>query len=292
MRGFGLAVAVMLLVPPVLPARPASAGPSLLLMVGAAPRQVARRHVVQRGETAYRIARRYGVTVEALAAANRLADPARLREGQVLTVPPGLIVQPRLTVPPGRIVTSRPVVVYNDPADDGTLAALVDAGTPLSLGARQGPWVYVSTPGGPAGWARIEDLGPPAPVPSAPDRPAGAAVAEARRLVGVPYVWGGTGDRGVDCSGFVLAVYARLVPNLPRTSFALFRAGTPVEPGGLRPGDLVFFTTYAPGPSHVGIYLGDGQFIHGSSVARRVIVTPMADPYYASRFLGARRLVP
>lgn len=259
----------MLLGPLALPLMPPAAD--------AAGGQVVLRHVVARGETAYRIARRYGVTVEALAAFNRLADPARIRVGQVLVIPAG------------RVVTSRPVVVHSGPAEDGALAALVDAGTAINLGLRQGPWVQVSTPGGPDGWARVEDLGPSVP---SPEKPARAVVAEAHRFVGVPYLWGGTSDRGMDCSGFVLAVYGRFVPNLPRTSFALFRVGTSVASGEQRPGDLVFFTTYAPGPSHVGIYLGDGQFIHGSSSARRVIVTPMADPYYAARFLGARRLIP
>jgi cell wall-associated NlpC family hydrolase len=123
-------------------------------------------------------------------------------------------------------------------------------------------------------------------------REVGALLADARRLIGVPYVWGGTSAQGADCSGFVWLVYARRLPGLPRTSFEMFRVGTPVGREDLLPGDLVFFTTYAPGPSHVGVYMGNGQFAHASSRSRRVVVTPLSDPYYAARYLGARRILP
>lgn len=293
-----------------------------------------RVHVVQPGETAYRIARRYGVTVDALAAANSLANPARLRAGQRLRIPApagaagavasvaagGTSRGSAASLAPARLLVPRPVAVFAEPRLDSAISAVVDAGSPVTLGPRQGRWVQVTPPGAEPGWALAGDLGlvPAAPAPPAstppPDPPgalpapsgttlppgprgalsahAESAAAAARRLVGVPYVWGGASAQGVDCSGLVWLVYAPLWPGLPRTSFDLFEVGVRVDPEDLRPGDLVFFTTYAPGASHVGIYVGEGQFVHGSSSARRVLASPLADPYYAARFLGARRLFP
>ena len=110
----------------------------------------------------------------------------------------------------------------------------------------------------------------------------------ALRFLGVPYVFGGTSTTGFDCSGYVQHVFAMLGIHLPRTADAQFYAGKPAV-GGPRPGDLVFFQTYLPGPSHVGIYLGNGEFAHASS--HGVMVSKLSQSYWASRYLGARRYV-
>lgn len=110
----------------------------------------------------------------------------------------------------------------------------------------------------------------------------------ALRFLGVPYVFGGTSTSGFDCSGYVQHVFAMLGIHLPRTADAQFYAGKPAV-GGPRPGDLVFFQTYLPGPSHVGIYLGNGEFAHASS--HGVMVSKLSQSYWASRYLGARRYV-
>jgi len=117
-------------------------------------------------------------------------------------------------------------------------------------------------------------------------------VREAMRYLGTPYVWGGESSRGVDCSGFVYVVFSGRMPQLARLrSFDYFEMGVSVDRADLQAGDLVFFTTYAPGPSHVGIYAGDGRFLHASSGARRVLATPLDDRYYAARYVGGRRLL-
>jgi cell wall-associated NlpC family hydrolase len=110
----------------------------------------------------------------------------------------------------------------------------------------------------------------------------------ALRYLGVPYMWGGESFSGVDCSGFVQAVFRRNGIELPRTADAQYEVGRHVPGSGLEPGDLVFFQTYAEGASHVGIYLGSGQFVHASS-SNGVRVDSMSESYYASRFIGARR---
>ncbi len=110
----------------------------------------------------------------------------------------------------------------------------------------------------------------------------------AMRFIGTPYVFGGTSPSGFDCSGYTQHVFAMLGITLPRTADAQFYAGHPTV-GGMVPGDLVFFQTYLPGPSHVGIYLGGGRFIHSSSHGVRI--SGLGESYWASRYLGARRMV-
>jgi len=110
----------------------------------------------------------------------------------------------------------------------------------------------------------------------------------ALRYLGVPYMWGGESFSGVDCSGFVQAVFHHNGIDLPRTADAQFEVGRAVSEGRLQPGDLVFFQTYAEGASHVGIYLGGGQFVHASS-SNGVRVDSLSEDYYSSRFIGARR---
>ena len=101
----------------------------------------------------------------------------------------------------------------------------------------------------------------------------------ARQYVGVPYVWAGRSPSGFDCSGFIYYVFDQLGYGLPRMADGQFEVGIPVSRNSLEPGDLVFFETYEPGPSHVGIYIGNDQFIHASSGAGHVTVTPLNKTY-------------
>ncbi|WP_088226512.1 C40 family peptidase [Desulfosporosinus sp. FKB] len=114
-------------------------------------------------------------------------------------------------------------------------------------------------------------------------------VGRALSLEGTPYVFGGTTRSGFDCSGFTKYVYANSGISLPRTSYAQFASGSPVSKNDLQPGDLVFFTTYTSGASHVGIYMGGGRFIHASNPNSGIEVSSLGDSFYASRYLGARR---
>lgn len=110
----------------------------------------------------------------------------------------------------------------------------------------------------------------------------------AMRFLGVPYVFGGTTSRGFDCSGYVQHVFAMMGIQLPRTADAQYDVGHKVKQ--IKPGDLVFFQTYTSGPSHVGIYLGHGRFVHSSS-SHGVEVSELHDAYWSARYLGAKRVL-
>ena len=119
----------------------------------------------------------------------------------------------------------------------------------------------------------------------APPNVHGGVVGIAMRYLGVPYVWGGSSPRGFDCSGFVAYVFAQIGVSLPHSSYAMFGMGTPVSIGDLQPGDLVFFT----GASHMGIYIGGGQFIHSPHTGDVVKISSLSG-YYSSNFAGGRRV--
>ncbi len=118
-----------------------------------------------------------------------------------------------------------------------------------------------------------------------------SVTATALSLRGTPYVWGGATPKGFDCSGFTRYVFAQHGISLPRTSEHQYRIGAAVAARDLRPGDLVFFSTIAPGPSHVGLAIGDGRFVHAPSERGQVRVESLGARYWQRRYLGARRIV-
>ncbi|MBZ4662327.1 MAG: NlpC/P60 family protein [Caloramator sp.] len=113
----------------------------------------------------------------------------------------------------------------------------------------------------------------------------------AKSLLGVRYVYGGTTTNGLDCSGFVQYVYKKMGVVLPRTASQQARVGLAVSKDNLRKGDLVFFETVSAGISHVGIYLGNGKFIHASSTKKGVTISSLNSGYYNERYRGAVRIL-
>ncbi len=109
---------------------------------------------------------------------------------------------------------------------------------------------------------------------------------------GIRYVWGGSNpSRGFDCSGFVRYVLGRFDRRVPHSASQQYKCGAPISSEGLSRGDLVFFrTTSRRSISHVGIYIGGGQFIHSSSARRGVVVSTLRTGYYANRYAGACRI--
>jgi cell wall-associated NlpC family hydrolase len=163
------------------------------------------------------------------------------------------------------------------------LVCLVLAAACASACASNAPRVRVLPPRpGPAGGVER-----PAPTEAA----AGAAIARtAETLLGSPYREGGTLPDGFDCSGLVTYVFARHGVAVPRDVRRQASAGAPVERAGIAPGDLVFFATTGSGPTHVGIAIGGGRFIHAPKSGDVVRIESMAATYWASRFVAARRV--
>lgn len=114
-------------------------------------------------------------------------------------------------------------------------------------------------------------------------------VSFAETYMGVPYVWGGTSPSGFDCSGFVQYVFTHFGVTLNRTSEEQFAQGVPVSTNDLQPGDLVFFSTYAPGASHVGIYMGNGMMIDAED--RGVSIDSVFNSYWGPKYIGARQVL-
>lgn len=254
-------------------------------------------HTVQAGETLYAISRRYGVSVDALLAENLLPVGAVLSVGQVLKLPAGASLPANLT-----LATAPP----NQPTPSTPAMPAVTA-TPLPAGVGGSPFLPSSpvqsapvltqpdqlpvNPGDPNSVAPT-----PTPTPTGqqflaplPSNWRDAALA----MLGTPYVYGGKSRTGTDCSGLVLQVFTPLGVKLPRVSAEQARVGQAVSASELQPGDLVFFDTEGSGRvTHVGIYLGDDQFVNANSYQGKVVIDKlMADRYWGPRYVGARRIL-
>jgi cell wall-associated NlpC family hydrolase len=116
------------------------------------------------------------------------------------------------------------------------------------------------------------------------------AARTAERFVGIPYRWGGdTVVDGMDCSGFVRAVFNLCGVNIPRTSAEQYKVGQGVAQSDLKDGDLVFFGGSAEQINHVGIYVGSGKFVHAPRRGDDIKVSALDESYFVKKFVGARR---
>lgn len=174
------------------------------------------------------------------------------------------------------------------------LAVAAGAAACASIGAVPKPFPMPAGSSAPAGHG--SPAAPP-PVPAA--SPAhgtrsgidGYALAgTALALRGTPYRNGGTDPNGFDCSGFTQYVFARHGVALPREVREQYRLGTSIRPQDLEPGDILFFATTDPGPSHVAIAIGGDEFVHAPSSTGVVRVEHLSSSYWAPKYLGAKRI--
>ena len=166
-------------------------------------------------------------------------------------------------------------------------AAAAERRRAAATGQETGPEPVEETPA-PAPAPTPAPTPEPTPAPTPP--PAGAGHPEvvpiALRYLGVPYRWGGASPSGFDCSGFTMFVYAQIGISLPHAVSWQYGHGSPVARSQLAPGDLVFFNSLG----HMGIYIGGGSFVHAPHTGDVVKISSIWDSWYASRWVGARRL--
>ena len=288
-------VAVPAPVAVIAPPRPALPRPALLRPIQSRPAAVVPapvpavplsssvppRHIVQPGQTLYAVARLYNLRADDLLALNHLSS-SDLRAGQVLLLPVGVTAQ---QVAPGSVLPG-----VTAPASAVPGRAIFSPGVPLPTFLPVPPAPGSFTPEAPTPDAPRSEISPPAAIPAA-DSPSdwrGVAMS----LLGVPYVYGGQSRTGTDCSGLVLQVFAGTGLKLPRQSAQQAQTGAVVGLPDLQAGDLLFFDTEGHGTvTHVGIYLGDGQFINANSYSGQVAVNQLSEKYFAQRYLWARRVL-
>ncbi len=240
-------------------------------------------YTVKSGDSLSLIAKNHNTTVTELKTLNNLTSDL-IRIGQVLKVPaagsapapaPAPTTAKTYTVQSGdslwRIATNNGLTVTQLKSYNNLTSDSIYVGQVLQLtGDSVAP---APTPA-------------PAPAPQ-PTFNADALIAEGKKYMGVPYVWGGNTPAGFDCSGFLKYVFNTQGITIPRTVATIWEAGTPVA--APQKGDLVFFTTYAPGASHAGIYLGDNKFLHAGS-STGVTISDMNNVYWKPRYLGAKSI--
>jgi cell wall-associated NlpC family hydrolase len=238
----------------------------------------ARTHVVVAGESVAAVAAANHLSPAALARLNDLEGAPRLRPGSVLALDAHSAVD---------VVDAKTAAANRSRLAQADLALQPTAGADLAMWGAAEPAAAPSVPHAKLAKSSLQRLA--SRFVTRTSVMASSLTHNAMRFMGVPYVFGGTSRSGFDCSGFVQHVFAMIGTHLPRTADAQYYAGAKIM-GNMVVGDLVFFQTYEPGPSHVGIYLGNGKFAHASS-SHGVTVSRLSDSYWAARFLGAKRVV-
>ena len=186
-------------------------------------------------------------------------------------------------------VTEGPLNVRSAPSTDGSRVRQLSTGSVIEIVAELDGWYQIADGYVSANYIKIVDA-----AEAASYNNTSSVVEFAKQYLGYPYVYGGTSPRGFDCSGFVKYVFSNFGISLNRTASAQMDNVTPVSMSELIPGDVVFFKkagSSASRASHVGIYVGNGQFIHASTSKTGVIISDLNSAYYTTGFVGARRML-
>lgn len=181
------------------------------------------------------------------------------------------------------------------PSTSATIITVLSKGQPCEILEQQNDWVYIKLTNDTYGWVAAQYISL-TPIPSIDglELPLNEKIIRyAQSLLKTKYRYGGISPSGFDCSGFTRYVYAQFGYNLPHKASEQMQYGQVIEKASLKKGDLVFFKTMGSKTiNHVGIYIGDNNFIHASSGAGHVKISPLNSGYYYPRYQGARRILP
>lgn len=175
---------------------------------------------------------------------------------------------------------------------DSEIVRVTTYGESVEILGVDGEWYMVSA-GGKTGYIRGDYVSFTEPDPS--QAPAAGSIGEqivafAEQFLGTPYVWAGSSPSGFDCSGFVSYVFKNFGYTVNRTAASMYTNGVAVDKSELQIGDAVFFASSSESIGHVGIYIGDGEFIHSSSGCGYVTISGLDESYYSRMYVGARRI--
>jgi D-gamma-glutamyl-meso-diaminopimelic acid endopeptidase CwlS/peptidoglycan endopeptidase LytE len=252
-------------------------------------------YTVKSGDSLSVIAKSFNTTVDGIKTLNGLTSDI-IKVGQQLKIPTSSSTVPTLTVYTVQsgdclsLIASRFSISVTDlKAFNNLTSDTIYVGQVLKVSGSSAPAGSTSTTAS----APVTASPTPVTTTSAPASApvettvskAQAVIDEAKKYIGVPYVWGGSTPSGFDCSGLVNYVFNKVGVSVPRTVATLWAGEKPVS--APIPGDLVFFDINQTGtPSHVGIYLGNNQFIHAGSSG--VTISDMTATYWKTRYIGAR----
>jgi hypothetical protein len=188
------------------------------------------------------------------------------------------------------VVKSNVAVIYLERFGEPRESITVTVDTRLELVSEQTHRCKVRLPDLSYGWIRREDVSIRSANFNYPVTNRQRTAETGKRFLGVPYLWGGTTPLGFDCSGFVQLVYKMNGVSIPRDADMQYMVGRPIDDTEMAAADLVFFSDESSGITHVGIYLGDGEFLHSSGRASGVTINRLNEPFFRSILVGARRL--
>jgi cell wall-associated NlpC family hydrolase len=247
---------------------------TILALIALFSSALAKTYVVQPGDTLYSLAKTSGISLAQLMVLNK-GIASNLKPGQRLNLPESARIAKTSKTPSAQPKAS---------SSTNFSASLRSSSTNFSASLRSSSTNFSAS-------LRSSSTNFSASLRSS--RTGNSSVIQAAyRNLGARYVWGASRPGAFDCSGFTMYVMRQSGINLPHSSSAQFRMGRSVSRGNLQAGDLVFFSLGTRGiVGHVGLYIGNGRMIHASTPSTGVIVSSLSESYYASRYLGARRVM-
>lgn len=271
---------------------------SLFVLLGAGQATAAQQYTVKTGDCLQSIARRHNVSTNEIIKANNLSKTV-IRPKQVLIIPEKStarsedsaaasvvhytvkkgdtlsVIAQKAGVPVQQLITLNSINPHKIRIGQKIIIPQSDNLTPSDAGEKE--------------MEKDEYISPQTLETEKPSDERHLLVKTALGFLGVPYKWGGSTVKGIDCSAFVRKIYSLFSVDLPRSAHAQSGAGTSINRDELLEGDLVFFHTRRP-LGHVGIYIGNNQFVHASYRSKTIRIDSLDTPYFQKRFQRAVRV--